>query len=209
MYVVTPISTAVMMDDKISIKMLLDNGAFYDYRNSDSKTPLHVAAIFNKLSALQTLMDCAHAWVDCIEIQNQSTPLICASQYGSYDCLMRLLGDRANVHVKDTTGKSPLHHACTGNHAMCVSALISYGAQVNERSTSGNTALHICAASNSIASASELLKRGAVKDATNKAGQTAQQVSVFGNYYELAEVIKKFPASSVGTQEQTFLGCDL
>lgn len=54
----TPLTVAVLNNDKEMIEMLIEIGAFLDYRvgGKDTwKTPLHIAAMHNKPTALQVL----------------------------------------------------------------------------------------------------------------------------------------------------------
>jgi len=47
-----------MNDDKAIISLLIENGAYLDYRASDKntwKTPLHIAAYNNKPQSLQVI----------------------------------------------------------------------------------------------------------------------------------------------------------
>ncbi|KAJ3243819.1 hypothetical protein HK104_008105, partial [Borealophlyctis nickersoniae] len=100
----TPLSAAVMNNDKEMISILVESGALLDYRVGDLwKTPLHLAAQHNKATALQTLIGFG-AWVNCPDGANL-TPLYYAVAGGHVECVMRLLSAQADTEIFDDAGK--------------------------------------------------------------------------------------------------------
>jgi ankyrin repeat protein len=105
-----PIAAATMNNDTEMMVWLMDNGAFLDFRVGDKdqwKTPLHLAAINNKTSALKNLLQFG-AWVDAKDILGL-TPLYYACSQGNTECVLRLLLAKADTEVFDENGKGPLH----------------------------------------------------------------------------------------------------
>ncbi|TPX72406.1 hypothetical protein SpCBS45565_g00691 [Spizellomyces sp. 'palustris'] len=189
----TPLTIAVMNNDKDMISTLIENGALLDYRigkRDGWKTPLHVAAQNNKIPALQTLIAYG-AWVNCPDAQNL-TPLYYAAVGGHHECVLRLLIARADTDIHDETGKGPLHIACFNNHEAIASLLIDHGANLNTVNAVGNTPLHVAATRNAKECAKWLLMRGCERERTNKSGQTPLQLASLSGNVDIADLIKKF-----------------
>ncbi|KND01062.1 uncharacterized protein SPPG_04154 [Spizellomyces punctatus DAOM BR117] len=189
----TPLTIAVMNNDKDMISTLIENGALLDYRigkRDGWKTPLHVAAQNNKITALQTLIGYG-AWVNCPDAQNL-TPLYYAAVGGHHECVLRLLIARADTDIYDETGKGPLHIACFNNHEAIASLLIDHGANLNTVNAVGNTPLHVAATRNAKECAKWLVMRGCERERTNKSGQTPLQLASMSGNVDIAELIKKF-----------------
>ncbi|KAJ3203287.1 hypothetical protein HDU67_010277, partial [Dinochytrium kinnereticum] len=98
----TPLSIAVMANDKDMISTLVENGAFLDFRIGESqgwKTPLHLAAAQNKAVAVQTLISYG-AWVNSPDIMGL-TPIYYAASLGYSECVERLLVAKADTEIYD------------------------------------------------------------------------------------------------------------
>ena len=67
--------------------------------------------------------------------------LTIAIAHGHKDIALVLLRAGADVHTKDSTGRTPLHWACEQGLKAVVQALIDGGSRVNERDSSGRTPL--------------------------------------------------------------------
>jgi ankyrin repeat protein len=105
-----PMATATMNNDTEMMIWLMDNGAYLDYRVGDKdqwKTPLHLAAVHNKTSALKTLIQFG-AWVDAKDTLGL-TPLYYACMQGNTECVLRLLLAKADTEIFDENGRGPLH----------------------------------------------------------------------------------------------------
>ncbi|KAJ3168725.1 hypothetical protein HDU87_000971 [Geranomyces variabilis] len=194
----TPLTLAVMNNDRDTITALLEGGALIDYRlgKKDAwKTALHVAAANNKVLALQTLI--AHgAWVNCPDGANLPA-LYYATQNSHPECVLRLLLARSNPDATDDTGKAPLHLACYSNHEAIASLLIDCGASMNAPNAAGNTPLHVAATRNAKECAKWLVLRGCEREKPNLSGQTAAQLATLSGNGDIAELIKKFTDSMI------------
>ncbi|KAJ3132091.1 SH3 and multiple ankyrin repeat domains protein 2 [Geranomyces variabilis] len=194
----TPLTLAVMNNDRETITALLEGGALLDYRLGKKdgwKTALHVAAANNKVLALQTLI--AHgAWVNCPDGANLPA-LYYATQNSHPECVLRLLLARSNPDATDDTGKAPLHLACYSNHEAIASLLIDCGASMNAPNAAGNTPLHVAATRNAKECAKWLVLRGCEREKPNLSGQTAAQLAALSGNGDIAELIKKFTDSMI------------
>lgn len=189
----TPLSVAVMNNDKEMITMLIENGAILDYRVGDKdfwKTPLHIAATHNKVVALQTLIDFG-AWVHSTDCQG-FTALHYAVCGGFTECVQELLHAKADTETFDENGKGPLHQSCLHNFDAITSLLIDYSANMNAVNIAGNTPLHVACTRNSKECAKILLIRGANTEKVNKSAQNPIQAAILSGSNEIAEMIKNF-----------------
>ena len=100
------------------------------------------------------------------------TPLQVAAYAGAFDVVMTLLGQGADVHMRDSIGHTSLHQAAYGNAEEIVVALLEHGANVDARNDAGRTPLHGAAYLNAVGALVELLERGADIHATDDRGNT-------------------------------------
>ena len=100
------------------------------------------------------------------------TPLQVAAYGGAFDVVMTLLGQGADVHMRDSIGHTSLHQAAYGNAEEIVVALLEHGANVDARNDAGWTPLHGAAYLNAVGALVELLERGADIHATDDRGNT-------------------------------------
>lgn len=196
----TPLSFAVMNNDKDMISLLIEAGAFLDYRVGSKdgwKTPLHIAALHNKALALQTLISFG-AWVNAVDLVGL-TPLSYAITGDNAECAHRLLLAKADPEVHyDENKKSMLHQACINNNEYTVGLLTDFGADINCQNQLGNTPLHLAATRNAKGCVRWLLMRGANTEILNKYGQTAAAAASVSGKEEMAEMIKNFKLEHIG-----------
>ncbi|MFN0305475.1 MAG: ankyrin repeat domain-containing protein [Burkholderiales bacterium] len=64
----------------------------------------------------------------------QQTPLMAATQAGNVDLVHHLIGNQANVGLKDIDGQTALDWAAAGGHEGAVRMLLEAGAEINETS---------------------------------------------------------------------------
>ncbi|KAJ8327034.1 hypothetical protein BDV3_000166 [Batrachochytrium dendrobatidis] len=187
------LAVAVMNNDREMISLLVENGAYLDYRNGDKdgwKTPLHIAAINNKNISLKTLLEFG-AWSNAVDTVGL-TPIYYAATAGYSECVLRLLMSKADTEIYDESGKGPLHQAALNNFDCIVAMLIDFGASMHAVNVAGNTPLHVAATRNSKESTKWLLLRGAPRDRRNKTNKTPQEAAIQANCPETANIIHKF-----------------
>jgi len=76
---------------------------------------------------------------------------------GETEVLGWCLNSGADVNLKTTLRRTPLHYACDSNKAGCVRLLLEHGADVNFCTLSSLTPLHICCQNDSYEASLELL----------------------------------------------------
>lgn len=187
----TPLSVAILNDDRAMMLALFELGAFVDYRVRDAwKTPLHVAASARKLIALATLI-AFNANVNTQDVAGQ-TPITVAAATGNFDCVRMLLESRADPEIRDNNHRAPLHVACMKSQDQIARLLIDYGAEMNVTNNVGNTPLHVAASACSTECVRWLLIRGASTNLVNKSGHTALQVATIANLSQVVDLIQNF-----------------
>ena len=127
----TPLHLAILKkNDAQVVVALLEAGADVDARDYDQRTPLHLAAVRSKKAYIfKALVECS-ADVDARD-KEQSTPLHLAARYNP-SMVATLIAHKANVHLVDNVGWSPLHWAAANNHVDAIDALLKGGANVNQ-----------------------------------------------------------------------------
>lgn len=164
----TPLTLAVLINDRDMISALLENGAIIDFRTKNGSftnsgpsptpnqlgttwfTPMHVAASENRLVALQTLMYYG-ASPNVVDTGNL-TPWYHAAACGHYECIRWCLLWSAvhykesklniNLDLRDTTERTALHFACANGFPQVVTILLEYGFDYKSQNSTGNTPLH-------------------------------------------------------------------
>lgn len=111
--------------------------AWINAPNSDSETPLHVAA--NWVVALMLIRAGANIFYTNFA---GLTPLHSAAKTGNTNIIRILLQAGAHVDPQDCVGATPLHYAATHGYADLVQLLVAKGANVNSQDNNGQTPLH-------------------------------------------------------------------
>lgn len=136
-----PLQWAAFLNREDLLKWLLRNGARPD--NYDAKTvlgPIHVAAAWGKLSALESLLD-AGADIDSPG-PGGLTPLCYSAQQGRAEVARQLVVRGARPGRADDQGRTALHHAAAAGHREVVENLLAQGADLQACTAKGRTALH-------------------------------------------------------------------
>lgn len=193
----TPLSIAVMNDDKNMVTALIEMGAHLDYRVPEhQRTPIHIAALHNKINALATLL----AYGVCPDLLDdmEVTALSLAASNGHTDAVRILLEYNANPDIADLNARTPLHHACLKSFEEIALLLIDAGANVNAQNNVGNTPLHVATSGSAKECLQWLLIRGADRNIVNRSNHTALQVATVANLTELIDLLKNFNDSDIG-----------
>ena len=116
----------------------------------------------------------------------KKTPLMIAAESGKYAVLQYLIGYKAKLDLKDSSGKTALIFAVESDKAesdkyAILKSLIDHKAKLDLQDSSGKTALMFAVESNQSLSIRALLKGGANTNITNNEGKTALMIAVESN----------------------------
>ena len=116
--------------------------------------------MFNSNAAVvKSLVEVGKADVDA-RGDDQLTPLHHAAQHNP-SMVATLIAHKANVHLVDKDGWSPLHLAAMKNHVVAINALLKGGANVDQLNKAQQSPLFWAASENHCEAIDALLKGGA------------------------------------------------
>lgn len=186
-------------------RLLLENGALVNARDSQARRPLHYAVDGNHLMVANTLLD-YEAGINFTDKYFRG-PLHFVK---SRQMAELLLANRAIVDARTKNHSTPLHEASARGLHEVVQVLLKSGANVHARDDSGNTALHRFIKSGPDKQARIvvrlLLESGINPNAENYRGYTALQKAIRSMSKEktlalLEQNIQAYPQSA---SHQTF-----
>ncbi|XP_016139601.1 ankyrin repeat domain-containing protein 16-like [Sinocyclocheilus grahami] len=137
---VTPFMDAIRNGHKATAKLLLEN-----HQASPSAVdilgaqPLHQASVTAQEEALSFLVRNLGIDINSRATKLELTALHYAAKEGHTNAIKTLLALGADLHARDTKGRSALHMACIGQHVDSVRMLLQLGLGDTEDNT-GNTA---------------------------------------------------------------------
>jgi len=133
----TPLTLATALDKPRSVMMaLVGGGAFIDFRNRSSLTPIHAAARLGNKEAIRTLLDLGSS--PDYKDDKGLTPLYhCVVNHTEAQCAEMLLHERADIGATDSNGLTEIHQACFNGRVQHLEKLLFYGADMNAVTLSG------------------------------------------------------------------------
>ncbi|KAF8569930.1 hypothetical protein P879_02005 [Paragonimus westermani] len=173
------------------ILKLVEKGAHLEFRDTDTLTPIHRAAMTGNLDAIKVFLDLGQNpnVRDCRDL----TPLYYAvSRDVPTQCVSLLLYDHAILGVMDDKNRQEIHQACLFDNPGHLEQLILYGADLNAQTLNLDTPMHICALNNHETCLRILLKHGATRNVVNASGQTPSDVALLTGLNRIAEIIDSF-----------------
>lgn len=137
-----PIISAAFRGQNEMVRLLIQVGTIVDSANDSNSTALHAAAAGRHKEVVLTLLQ-EESNVDGVS-QVYGTPLHAASSRGYEDIAMIMVGNGANVALKDPQQRrTALHEAARlGLESLTMAILKSGKSEVNDTDIDGNTALH-------------------------------------------------------------------
>jgi len=151
-------------------ELLSANKMGLEKRDQYQRTPLHSAARYGAVSAIQYLIG-KGADLSAKD-ENGDTPLHLAVLHCHDEAVELILRANPDVNALDEDGDSPLSLATVYGTPKTLGLLLSDKADKNIRDTQGNTLLHIAAIRGNIEKVQELLNSRPGMEETNNAGET-------------------------------------
>ena len=129
---------AVLNKSNTIIKLLIDNGANINIKDSKSQTPLHHAVSQGSLEIVKLLIK-SGADISSKTINGQ-TPLHFAVSQGSLEIVKLLIESGANISLTNNYGQTPLHIAAKKKDSLAmIKLLIKSGAEISPEDNYGHT----------------------------------------------------------------------
>jgi serine/threonine-protein kinase len=137
--------TTYLTESLPMVKVLIDERASLEARDSQGRTALHRAATYGKTDVVEFLLESGA--LTSPRAKDGATPLYNAVQFGKMAALERLVAHHAQVDLPDLQGSTPLMIASEGgpsigNNIPIVTALLAAGAKVDTVDLKGRSALH-------------------------------------------------------------------
>jgi ankyrin repeat protein len=161
---------ALVYNQDVIVKDLLENGASLDSIDSNNKTPL-IAAISARQLDLVKLLIAKGAEVNDRD-SNGQTPLMATIFGGELDLVKLLIAKGAKVDNRDKDGQTPLIAAISGDKLDIVELLIAKSAKVNEQNKDGQTPLIAAISGGKLDIIELLIAKSAEVNGRNQDGQT-------------------------------------
>eukprot|EP01006_Ploeotia_vitrea_P062795 TRINITY_DN84422_c0_g1_i1.p1 TRINITY_DN84422_c0_g1~~TRINITY_DN84422_c0_g1_i1.p1 ORF type:complete len:581 (+),score=327.97 TRINITY_DN84422_c0_g1_i1:57-1799(+) len=180
----TPLHAAAIQGETKAALCLIDLGADVARQDRMKKTFLHHAATAGHFELISRVLRYGFSGSKHEQImalletrdQNGRTPLLCAADAGSLECVETLEQLGADMHAVDAEQSNALHLACRYGDG----ELLAYLAQqhdVNKTNAYLCTPLHIAVHCNNSKAVAWLIKNKCALDAINIAGETAMAVA--------------------------------
>ncbi|XP_078514830.1 uncharacterized protein LOC144773580 [Lissotriton helveticus] len=170
-----------------SIRMLLENGASVNQKDSNGRTLLASAAHSGNLEVVNLLIS-RGADVDVLDGHGQ-TPLALAARQGHTKVLHCLIANGADVNNADKEGWTALRSAAWGGHSEAVASLLRAGADADSTDTDNRTALRAAAWGGHEDIVLTLLQHGAEVNKMDTEGRTALIAAAYMGHREIVELL--------------------
>ena len=186
------------------VAALLAAGADPKAYDKNGETPLHVAARWSSLDAIEALI-AAGADANARD-ESGKTPLHTA--VGSA-VVAALLAAGADANARDEGGKTPLHTSAGHEYPYTIEALLAAGADANARDEGGKTPLHTSAGHEYPYTIEALLAAGADANARDEGGKTPLHTAEERNRPDNVTALRAAAARQTGhdRSSKVSLGC--
>jgi ankyrin repeat protein len=158
------------------VKLLIAKGANVNVKNKNGSTPLHIT----KSKAIAQILLAAGTKINIKEENarngKRTTLLHNAATIGFKELAQQLIKDGANVVIRDSRKRTPLHYAATKE----VATLLML--DINAKDESGDTPLHLAIQDNRPQIVSFLIANGAKVNVENKSGSTPLHLALQYNH---------------------------
>jgi len=157
--------------------------------DEDGSTPLHWAAYFDRLEAINYLLQ-RGANIDAPNTKESQTPLHWACIGKSLKSMLLLIQEGADTSKSDKRGYDCLVHACQyGNVLMAHNLIVKQGFSVSHRDAEGHTPLHWAAYQNHETVARLLLSLGADIRSVDNEGLTPMHWASLKGHFQMVQFL--------------------
>jgi len=104
------------------IQVALDSLISPDLKDSSDQTPLHIASSEGNVACVKVLVE-GKAAINAVSHFNGRTPLHNAAANGQLEVVELLMKSGADLQIKDSDGRMPVHLADAAGHKKCVQKL--------------------------------------------------------------------------------------
>ncbi len=173
------------------VKVLLENGAKPDIKDSEGYTPLQIACSNGNIAIVEILLSCG-ANPDLPIEHIGSTTLHEAVSSGSLEVveiIYKKMVEKNQINAQDSKGWVPLHYACQNGYAAIVDFLLQQHAQVDMQISSGRNALHLAAFEGHTDCAKLLIENNCKVDIQDEEGWTAVVLASQQGHSEIVKII--------------------
>ncbi|KAI9796683.1 MAG: hypothetical protein M1833_006023 [Piccolia ochrophora] len=184
---------AVVLDDRTSVRRLLDKGFDPKATEPGHSTPLHLAAEFGQRAIAQVLLD-AGADIDAGH-GLQGTPLHQAVTNGHRPVVQLLLDRGAHLGALNNAEHTALQQASLLRDCDIAVILLEHGAAIEATDPLGHTPLHLAILDEYLPMLQLLLQSGANVNAVNHSGRTVlHRAASFGVNDDVIKLLVSYGA---------------
>lgn len=138
---------ALLLNNSLAIKKIIDYGARIDILDTNGYNILYYPIKFNYTQIIDILIeyDKQLTGISLVNIQDKlhNTPLHYAVIYNNIDVIKKLLDNNADVDYKNSLGYNVLHLSIIKKNINMFSIIIKYITKINITTNDGDTSLHL------------------------------------------------------------------
>ncbi|XP_046346459.2 transient receptor potential cation channel subfamily A member 1 homolog isoform X2 [Haliotis rufescens] len=186
--VTNPVHVAAQEGYSEILVILLENGALPDSRNEEQQTPLHLAAMFGRMSNVRELVKRDKLLVNAKD-GNSNTPLHLAAMQGHDKAVALLLEFGADVASRNYSLSTPLNLAASEGCLKACQLLLEHGATIETMDKYGTTPLHFACRNGHPAVVSLLIEWDANATLPDSEGLNSLSIAIENHNNDVAMVI--------------------
>ncbi|XP_071078636.1 transient receptor potential cation channel subfamily A member 1 homolog [Haliotis cracherodii] len=187
-YVTNPVHVAAQEGYSEILVILLENGVLPDSRNEEQQTPLHLAAMFGRISNVRELVKRDKSLVNAKD-GNSNTPLHLAAMQGHDKAVALLLEFGADVAIRNYSLSTPLNLAASEGCLKACQLLLEQCATIETMDKYGTTPLHLACRNGHPAVVSLLLEWDANVTLPDSEGLNSLSIAIENHNNDVAMVI--------------------
>jgi ankyrin repeat protein len=185
----TPLMSAAANGNLEIVKLLVKQGAWINFLNSDVRNALWYATNAGSVDVVKLLLENG-GYANNSDFSN-TTPLMMAAINGDTEIVRLLTSHKVQIDSRHKDGDTALIFAAANGRSDIARLLIDAGADVNVVNNQGITALIACAAENNIEIAEYLLRHNANRGARTNFGKTALDIAVAKRHVQLIQLLSE------------------